>query len=104
MRVTLNDSTGSFLYTKIFLTEESRDAFIAGIPTNPDLPGLVGYTVEISDITDEQEAEYTDRMIKKANRQDRITQFKNINWSNITTIAHLKIIVRALVEEVIKDD
>lgn len=62
------------------------------------------FTYEIEDKTAEVQAEKLKQDTKKADRFSRVDLFKKIDWNTIDTIAELKVIVRALVKEVTKDD
>jgi hypothetical protein len=62
------------------------------------------FTYEIQDKTAEVKAEKTKQDNKKSDRFSRVDQFKKIDWNAIDTIAELKVIVRSLVKEAIKDD
>lgn len=62
------------------------------------------FTYEIQDKTAEVETERIKKETKKADRLSRVDLFKKIDWATVDTIAELKVIVRALVKEVTKDD
>ena len=62
------------------------------------------YLVEIKDITQEVEAERVKHETKKADRVSRVDQLKAIDWTAIDTLTKLKIIVKLLAKEAIKDD
>lgn len=56
------------------------------------------------DMTKEIEAEKTKKEKKKKYREDRVLNLKKIVWKDVKTIAELKDIVKALVDETLKDD
>lgn len=65
-------------------------------------PATVSFTIE--DKSAEVEAEKQKKEKKKKDREDRVMSLKNIDWTKVDKIADLKVIVKALVNESLKDD
>lgn len=62
------------------------------------------YEIIIEDKTAEVEAEKQKKEKKKKDREERVMSLKNIDWTKVDKIADLKQIVKALVNESLKDD
>lgn len=62
------------------------------------------YEIIIEDKTAEYEQEKQKKEKKKKDREDRVMSLKNIDWTKVDKIADLKVIVKALVNESLKDD
>ena len=66
------------------------------------LPQEVVFTTEDKTAEYEQEKQKKDK--KKKDREDRVMSLKNIDWTKVDKIADLKQIVKALVNESLKDE
>lgn len=62
------------------------------------------YEIIIEDKTAEYEQEKQKKEKKKKDREDRVSSLKKIDWTKVDKIAELKEIVKALVNESLKDD
>lgn len=73
-----------------------------GKPTGKTLPAE--YLIEVVDITEEVKAKKDKEDKKIKDRKDRVIALQALDWSKITTIAHLKAVVKLLAEETLKDE
>lgn len=81
----------------------SEQVTIDGIEyTSYKIPSEFSY--EIEDISEEVKAKKEKEDKKLKDRKDRLDQLKKLDWSKINSIAELKVVVKALAEEALKDE
>lgn len=80
-------------------TDENGNLLEDALVTIPDQ-----YTIEVVDISAEIADKKAKDLAKAQAKKDRIAALKGIAWPSVDTVAELKVIVKLLVDETLKDE
>ncbi|MGZ3770054.1 MAG: hypothetical protein ACXVCP_00420 [Bdellovibrio sp.] len=103
-KLLVKDINNNILHEPEFKTRLEAEEMQALILEKNEWNFPEGFTTEIQDNTASIEAEKTKAAQKQKDRGDRVTSLKTIDWSKVNSITEIKAILKALVDDNLKDE